>query len=677
VEIIHFIHPEPVCHAKHTFGNILLRFSEPVIQHGDTMQLLLIHSNYIEYETKKQTPVAEKIDESLKSGRLEEVLTAFTAVESVDEANPEEAIEKAVSEIEKVAAQVKTNRIMLYPYAHLSSDLSSPKVAVQVLKGIETALSGKYEVKRAPFGWYKAFTISCKGHPLSELSRSIRPEGTTKAARITDVCGAAGTVGEKEEVVSEALKAESTAKSYWRILTPDGELHEMENFDLTPYPKLQQFVNYEISKSRAVERAPPHVELMRRLELADYEPGSDSGNMRYYPKGRLVKALLENYVLDVATEFGAMEVETPLMYDMNHPTLKKYLDRFPARQYSIESDKRQMFLRFAACFGQFLMNHDMTISYRSLPLRMIEMTRYSFRKEQRGELVGLRRLRAFTMPDMHTLCADMAQAVDQFKQQYDLCISVLENVGIQISDYEVAIRFTKDFYESNKALVVNMVKTVDKPVLIEMWDKRFFYFVLKFEFNFVDALAKASALSTVQIDVENAERYDISYVNTEGKLERPVVLHCSPSGAIERCIYALLEKAAMEAEKGNIPMLPVWLSPTQVRIVPISEKHLSFAEEVSNKLECRADIDDRDLSIGKKVREAGREWIPYVVVIGDKEVEDGTVNVTIRAESEENKPKKVQMTPEELNMRIKSEIAGKPFRKLALAKYLSVRPKFF
>jgi len=640
------------------------------------MQLLLIHSDYIEYETKKQTPVAEKIDECLKSGRLEEALTAFTAVEKVDEANPEEAVEKAVFEIEKVAAQVKTNRIMLYPYAHLSSDLSSPKVAVQVLKGIETALSDKYEVKRAPFGWYKAFTISCKGHPLSELSRSVRPEGMAKAAKKTDACGSVETIVEKEEVVSEALKAESTAKSYWRILTPDGELHEIEDFDLTPYPKLQQFVNYEISKSRAVERAPPHVELMRRLELADYEPGSDSGNMRYYPKGRLVKSLLENYVLDVATDFGAMEVETPLMYDMNHPTLKKYLDRFPARQYSIESDKRQMFLRFAACFGQFLMNHDMTISYRNLPLRMIEMTRYSFRKEQRGELVGLRRLRAFTMPDMHTLCADMAQAVDQFKQQYDLCINVLENVGIQISDYEVAIRFTKDFYESNKTLVVNMAKTVDKPVLIEMWDKRFFYFVLKFEFNFVDALAKASALSTVQIDVENAERYDISYVNTEGKLERPVVLHCSPSGAIERCIYALLEKAAMETEVGKIPMLPMWLSPTQVRIIPISEKHISFAEEVSNKLDCRADIDDRDLSIGKKVREAGREWVPYVVVIGDKEVEDGTINVTIRAESEENKPIKVQMTPDELNMRIRSEIAGKPFRKLALAKYLSARPKF-
>jgi threonyl-tRNA synthetase len=323
------------------------------------------------------------------------------------------------------------------------------------------------------------------------------------------------------------------------------------------------------------------------------------------------------------------------------------------------------------------MNHDMTISYKNLPVRMIEMTRYSFRKEQRGELVGLRRLRAFTMPDMHTLCADMSEAVDQFKQQYDLCIDVLENVGIHIDDYEVAIRFTRDFYEANKELIVNMAKTVNKPVLVEMWDTRFFYFVLKFEFNFVDALAKASALSTVQIDVENAERYDISYVAPDGKLERPVVLHCSPSGAIERCIYSLLEKAAMETEEGKVPMLPVWLSPTQVRIVPVSEKHFDFAEEVSKLLDCRVDIDDRDLSIGKKVREAGREWIPYVVVLGDKELEDGTLNVTIRVESEQNKPKKVQMTSAELNSRIRSEISDKPYRKLPLAKHLSARPKFF
>lgn len=633
------------------------------------MQLLLIHSDYIEYEVKKSTPVAEKIEESFRTGRLEEALTAFMAVEKADEADVEGIISKAAAEIRNVAGQVKAANIMLYPYAHLSSDLSSPKAAVAVLKGVEAALSGEYNVKRAPFGWYKAFRISCKGHPLSELSRSIVPEG--KPA----VCGEAVAVG-KEEVVSEALKAESTARSYWHILTPDGELHSTEGFDFTGHENLQKFVNYEISKQRAVERAPPHVELMRRLEIADYEPGSDSGNMRYYPKGRLMKSLLENFVLEESYKVGAMEVETPLMYDMEHPTLKKYLDRFPARQYSIESDKRHMFLRFAACFGQFLMNHDMTISYKNLPMRMIEMTRYSFRKEQRGELVGLRRLRAFTMPDMHSLCTDMQQAVEQFDAQYNMCISVLDRVGIKVSDFEVAVRFTRDFYNENKDFITNLARTVNKPVLVEMWDTRFFYFVLKFEFNFVDALAKASALSTVQIDVENADRYDINYIDTDGVAKKPVILHCSPSGAIERCIYGLLEKEAMRAEKGGVPMLPVWLSPTQVRVIPISEKHMDFAKQVADQLQCRVDIDDREDTVGKKVREAAREWIPYVVVVGDKEAETGKINVTIRAESEPEKPKKVEMTAEQLNSRVLSEIEGMPYKGLPLAKMLSVRPKF-
>ncbi len=636
------------------------------------MQLLLIHSDYIEYEVKKSTPVAEKIEESLKQGRLEDALTAFMAVESFDEPNPADTIKRTVEEIEKVAAQVKAERLMLYPYAHLSSNLSSPKVAVSVLKGIEEALTGKYEIMRAPFGWYKAFKISCKGHPLSELSRSILPEGMEE----TKVIASCAKSSEDEDVVSEALKAESVAKSYWHILTPDGELHNIDDFDLSKHPNLQKFVDYEISKNRAVEKAPPHVELMRRLEIADYEPGSDSGNMRFYPKGKLMKTLLENYVLDETSKFGAMEVETPIMYDMNHPTLKKYLDRFPARQYSIESDKRHLFLRFAACFGQFLMNHDMTISYRSLPLKMIELTRYSFRKEQRGELVGLRRLRAFTMPDMHTLCTDMDQAVSQFDEQYNMCINVLDKIGIKLDDYEVAIRFTRDFYDSNRDFITNLAKTVDKPVLVEMWDTRFFYFVLKFEFNFVDALAKASALSTVQIDVENAERYDINYINTEGEAKKPTVLHCSPSGAIERCIYALLEKEAMAMEKGAVPMFPVWLSPTQVRIIPIAQRHLEFAEQVSEQLKCRADIDDREDTVGKRIREAGREWIPYVVVIGDKEVENGTINVTIRSESQPNKPVKMEMSAEDLNNRIMTEIEGLPYKGLPLSKLVSMRPKF-
>ncbi len=635
------------------------------------MQLLLIHSDFIEYEVKKSTPVAETIEDTARSGRMEEALTAFIAVEKPDETNSGEVTGKGVETIVKMAGQVKANKVMLYPYAHLSSNLSSPKTAVDVLKGMEQGLKEKgFEVGRAPFGWYKQFTIKCKGHPLSELSRNVRPAGC-EAETVTI------TPAEKPEVVSEAVKNEEKLKSYFYVLDTDGQLKDPKTFDYKGHDKLRAFVDYEMAKKRAVDRVPPHVELMKRLELADYEPGSDPGNMRWYPKGRTMKALLENFVLAEAAKKGAMEVETPIMYDMEHPTLKKYLDRFPARQYTVIADKKNLFLRFAACFGQFLMSHDMTISYRNLPLKMIELTRYSFRKEQRGELVGLRRLRAFTMPDMHTMCADMDGAIREFRDQYDMCINTLATVGIDLSDYEVAIRFTKEFYENNKAFIGSLVQRAGKPVVIEMWDQRFFYFVLKFEFNFIDSLDKASALSTVQIDVENAERYDITYVDQSGNKQRPIILHCSPSGAIERCIYGLLEKEAMLAEKNQVPMLPVWLTPTQVRIVTVGDKHVPFAEKLADGL-CgfRVDIDDREETVGKKVRDAAKEWIPYVVTIGDAEAGSDKLPVVIRSESEPGKPKKVDMTLEELIARLQKETACLPNRPLPVVRNLSKRPKF-
>ena len=620
------------------------------------MQLLLIHSDFIEFEAKRPTKLAEEIEESAKKGRLDEALCAFIAVEKFDEDDTDAVIAEGAKQVADVAGQVKASRIMIYPYAHLSSSLSTPATAVKILKGMADVLSGDYEVMRAPFGWYKAFTISCKGHPLSELSRSIR-------------------LGEGE-VVSEALKSEAKAVSYWRVLDVDGKLVDADKFNFRGHTNLQKFANYEISKARAVDKVPPHVELMRRLELVDYEPGSDSGNMRYYPKGRLVKSLLESLVLEKAADMGAMEVETPIMYDMEHPTLKKYLDRFPARQYQIDSDKRKLFLRFAACFGQFLMGHDMSISYKSLPLKMIEMTRYSFRREQRGELVGIRRLRAFTMPDMHTMTRDMYSAIEEFRKQYLASIDVLKEVGLEVEDYEVAIRFTQDFYKENQEFIAGLVDIIKKPVLIEMWDERFFYFVLKFEFNFVDTMDKASALSTVQIDVENAERYDINYIDESGARRRPILLHCSPSGAIERVMYAILEKSARLTEQGKLPMLETWLSPTQVRIIPVAERHQEKALTVASDLGFRTDIDDRDETVGKKIRDAGREWVPYVAVIGDEELESGQLTVTIRSESTPKSPAKRSMTTDELKERLAGETKGKPWRRLPLSMRLSERPRF-
>jgi threonyl-tRNA synthetase len=324
------------------------------------------------------------------------------------------------------------------------------------------------------------------------------------------------------------------------------------------------------------------------------------------------------------------------------------------------------------------MSSEMSISYKNLPLKIFELAP-SFRKEKRGELVGLRRLRKFTMPDMHTLCKNMGEALAEFKKQFELCMRVLEGIGFSPKDYEVAIRFTRDFYEdeAHKAFVEDLVQIAGKPVLIEIWDQRFFYFVLKFEFNFVDALGKASALSTVQIDVENAERYGITYTDADGARKNPIILHCSPSGAIERCMYALLEKAYLDKQEGFLPMLPLWLSPTQVRIIPVAERHVEYIEELLSVLNViRVDVDDRDETVSKKIRDAGREWIPYVAVVGDRELENQTLNVTIRGESNRKQQKVEEMSVVELKKRIEEELKTRPFRKLPLSYKLSERAKF-
>ncbi|MEM1531918.1 MAG: His/Gly/Thr/Pro-type tRNA ligase C-terminal domain-containing protein, partial [Nitrososphaerota archaeon] len=238
----------------------------------------------------------------------------------------------------------------------------------------------------------------------------------------------------------------------------------------------------------------------------------------------------------------------------------------------------------------------------------------------------------------------------------------------------MAIRFTRDFYESNKEFVTELVRRFGKPALVEMWEERFFYFVLKWEFNFIDTLRKASALSTDQIDVENAERYDITYVDQFGNKKHPIILHCSPSGAIERVIYALLEKAYKVYKEGGKPMLPVWLSPTQVRLIPVSDMFIEDCVSLSEKLESeqiRADVDDRLETVDKKVRDAETEWVPYIIVYGKREKESNIFSVRDRASGSIK-----QMTLEELIKEIHSKNVGRPYKKLSLPRMLSKRPSF-
>ncbi|MFH0748881.1 MAG: threonine--tRNA ligase [Candidatus Bathyarchaeota archaeon] len=621
------------------------------------MRLLQLHSDYIDYfPIAKEIPSAETCEKKLT--HIEEVLVLFVAVENGD---TELVAFNAIKEVKIFLEKLKVNRILIYPYAHLSNNLAKPGDALKVVKAMALyAQELNLEVYRAPFGWNKQFVISVKGHPLAEQSRVFLPKNE---------------IIEKLEVVSEALKSEEKLASQWFILDVDGNLTPVDQFDFSQNKNLEKFTKYELSKVRAVAQVPPHVTLMKRLELVDNEPGSDSGNLRYYPKGRLVKSLLEQFVTRKVVDYGGMEVETPIMYDLEHPSLASYLNRFPARQYLVKSDDKDFFLRFSACFGQFLMSHDAQFSYKQLPFRIYELTRYSFRREKSGELAGLRRLRAFTMPDVHAMCADLNQALEEARVRFKLAISVLEE-GLELNreDYELAIRFTRDFYEKNKDFVLFLVGMFRKPALIEIWSERFFYFTLKWEFNFVDNLDKASALSTDQIDVENAERYEITYTAEDGQKRYPIILHCSPSGAIERCMYALLEKAYANQLKGGTPCFPLWLSPTQVRLVPISDNYIEKCAGLSGQLrasQIRADVDDRKLTVQKRVREAEQEWIPYIICIGEREIESGQLPVRKRELGTVD-----LMDLNSLVVQITDKIKDKPFRPLSLPIFVSQRPIF-
>ena len=607
------------------------------------MRILLIHSDYLNYNVKNKTPVAEEIEDAKKQGAFDESLVVFTAVEKDEENNPQGIVKNLVKEVIKTNDQVKAENIVLYPYAHLSSSLSSPKVAVQVLKDAEEALNAEgLNVKRVPFGWYKAFEISCKGHPLSELSRTITAE---------------------EEDEEEVEKKPSS----WSILDGD-KIIDIDDFKFEN-DQLEKLVSYELGTGASDAGEPPHVKLMREKELCDYESASDVGNLKWFPKGRLVRDLLADYVYNLVVDQGAMPIETPIFYDLDNEAINVHAAKFGERQYRTDT-KKNLMLRFACCFGAFRVMADPFITWKNLPAKLYELSTYSFRFEKKGEVVGLKRLRAFTMPDFHSFCADMESTLEEFSKQTDMCIQTGVDLDV---NYEIIFRATKDFYDENKDWMYSIGKKIGKPVLLEILPERKHYWSCKIDFAAIDYLGRPIENPTVQIDVESGKRFDITYLGEDGKEHYPTILHCSPTGSIERVICSLLEKTAIELDE-KAPMLPTWLSPIEVRIITVGEDHKDFANELYDKINAeniRVDVDDRDESVGKKIRNAATEWIPYIFVVGDNEKESGVFSVTVRETGE-----KVDMTVDELIKEVLDKTKGMPYRGLPLPKDISTRINF-
>ena len=472
----------------------------------------------------------------------------------------------------------------------------------------------------------------------------------------------------REEIVKDIKK------DYF-LLLPSGEeikldLSNKEEvlkvLDKYGYPELIDYVKAEELPGEVKEEA-PSIKEMKRLELADNESSSDSGNHRMYPNGQLMFSLIKDWQERIAKyELGAMEIGSPLFYNKADEQILAQCGSFHERHYSVrvpDDPNKEFILRFAADFGLFKMVQQAQFSYKQLPLRFFEYSS-NFRYEKSGELSGLKRDRFFHMADIHCFCKDQEQAIKEYK---DICCKYEDlNSGMGIK-YANVLRIVDVFYDKFKADLVELVKYAGRPLFIERMDKMKHYWAMKHEWQSIDSVHGNQQLSTVQFDVKEGKVYNIVYANENGEKENCIIVHSSV-GAVERCMYAILE----EALKLERPVLPLWLSPVQLRVLPVNnDLHLNFCESLDFD-GIRFDIDDRNEKLGKKLVRARQEWIPYVIVVGDNEVEGGKFKVNDRLNNQV-----LEMDKQELEEFIKNQIKGFPYRPIALSKYISKRPSFY
>jgi threonyl-tRNA synthetase len=613
------------------------------------MRLLLVHADRFEYEAReKAVKEPEPLDESHKKGALENGLVVFSTVEKNDEQEPEQISSNAASSIEEVLGWLKTKKVMVYPYAHLSTSLASREPAISILKALEEKLAQKgYEVSRSPFGWYKSFTITAKGHPLSELSRTI-------------------TVDTKSRQVAHAVKTE------YVVMDLEGKLHSPEDFVFGPHDaEFKSLVEKEALKKGLTGGEPHFLDYARRFGI-EWESFADVGHMRFGPEANLIMDLLAEYAGQVIRRIGIpiLNVKGTNMFDVAVKPIKEHLQLFGSRAYEVKVDERTFVLRYAACFQQFSMVKDWTLSYRTLPFGTFEVAD-SYRMEQSGELLLSFRLRKFLMPDLHIYLKSVGEAIrigDKIHR------TIYEEIRKLNREYVSLYNTTRSFFEANKDSFMDLVKVEKKPILLNFVPEGLYYWVLNVEYNIIDDLDRPREIGTFQIDIGNAKRFGIAYTDEKGEKQFPVIIHTAVIGGLERYLFTLLDSAVRLERQGKKPMLPVWISPAQVRIIPIAKQFVKQGMELLEALEragIRADLDDRDDTMQSKVRDAELSWVPYTIIYGEKEIETKELSIRSRADSKESK---LALTA--FLERVKAEVEGYPTRSLTYPTLLSQRPGY-
>ena len=430
----------------------------------------------------------------------------------------------------------------------------------------------------------------------------------------------------------KAVKLLNVAGAYWRGDETKPQLTRIYGIS---FPKQKELTEYLELLEEAKKR--DHRKLGKELDLFTFSQKVGQGLPLWLPKGTALRERLENFLKEAQKKAGYEQVISPHIGNkelyMTSGHYEKYgADSFQPIQTPAEGE--EFLLKPMNCPHHCEIYNARQWSYKDLPKRYAEFGTV-YRYEQSGELHGLTRVRGFTQDDAHIFCMP-SQLDDEFKKVIDLVLYVFGSLGFEDFTAQVSLRdpeMPEKYIGSNKNwdlaenAIINAAKEKNLNYVVEYGEAAFYG--PKLDFMVKDALGRKWQLGTIQVDYNLPERFELTYKGSDNELHRPVMIHRAPFGSLERFVAILLEHTG-----GNFPL---WLMPEQVIILSVSEKYEKYAEKVSNQLknsEIRALIDNRNETIGKKIRDAQLNKFPYMLIVGEKEAAENTVAVRNRVEGD-------------------------------------------
>ncbi len=423
----------------------------------------------------------------------------------------------------------------------------------------------------------------------------------------------------------KAFKVLNVAGAYWR---GDENRPQLTRVYGISFPKQKELTEYLHMLEEAKKR--DHRKLGKELELFTFSQKVGQGLPLWLPKGAALRERLEQFLKKAQKKAGYEMVVTPHigqkeLYVTSGHYAKYGEDSFQPIHTPREDE--EFLLKPMNCPHHCEIFNATPVSYRDLPKRFAEFGTV-YRYEQSGELHGLTRVRGFTQDDAHIFCTH-EQLDAEFKNVIDLSLYVLGSLGFENFTAQVSIRDPEkpekyigevENWENAEAAIINAATEKGLDFVIEPGEAAFYG--PKLDFMVKDALGRQWQLGTIQVDYTLPERFDLTYKGSDNELHRPVMIHRAPFGSMERFVALLLEHTG-----GNFPL---WLTPQQAIVLPVSEKHENYAQKVLNSLEnheIRALLDARSETVGKKIREAEMGKYPFMIIVGDQEMTDGTISV--------------------------------------------------